>query len=232
MAINSVKLESFIAENKEYEHIIRDIVKCTQYYTKQQVIDYLVELIKTIEFKKEDLPLTVLLNRGKVGSQHWLYLAVRDILPDHVVYDYRGDVFNSTILIMDDFIGSGNFIFNTIDDLYYYHNCYNNKILICAPFVCTFNKISEFITKYTRISNYKIISKISIGMYQCKDVQFLKKFQTITESSAATIHFEHKVPNQFGSFESIYSAICDVPDKSFMEDVKKEWEEENYFKVI
>src|SRR5262245_51585710 len=89
--LKSERWQKFYAEHREFQPIFDHIVANTRYWTLDEVLDAALKQVelwrerRALQGASQPDPVVVLLPRGRVGSEHMIYLHVRSALPVHTV---------------------------------------------------------------------------------------------------------------------------------------------------
>jgi len=220
--LDSELCQKFLQEHSKYSEIIERLFEKTQYFTTQFIIDAVTQSVNELSSSSQLVYIPLLCD--KYGSENWLYDTItKKIIPNHIIMTYdKSNInnliipcldngFNGTILIVDDWCLSGNWITGIIDDITYYMK--NKKMDIsCVRFdiitVIATNSAMKSIKKFH--NNVFFYNKCIIEPFEETNidplfVEFIKQFQPDTECTAFPVHLEYKVANQFGSFPEIYT---------------------------
>lgn len=229
---NLQNLEILKEKYPQFAEVIQSIVDKTVYYTETDIIQLFRHSILDWKQARTEQPLYLLIDKFKIGSQHWLYLEVQDLLPEHQILTSSDQYFtNGEIVIFDDFSLSGNFMYGLFDEWEYYLSPYQkNKIQQLTYITALITEDAKRLFHNTRYP-LSIYSQKELEVLNITDRKFLKEFQPDTECSASAIVCSYKIPNQFGTFAKIYNQIVTEPrNRDFMVLVESYWKAHPIFK--
>lgn len=221
------------------EHQIRDLLlRHTHVIKKDNVIKEMRSLVSNWKRTRQERDLFVSCNAGsKIGSEQWIYLSVLDILPSHTILTKATSLTDGCeILYMDDWSLSGCNACAIFED-----NMYMNKasnVLYTFIFYLLTDEASSLISSliervYPHVQ-YRMINHTSVERFDhilenegidIADpdiVEFHRKYNPDTQSFAYPIVSDYKIPNQFGSYPTIYGGIYPI-DRRFMRNIEKRW---------
>jgi hypothetical protein len=210
----------------EYQPIIQYILKNTVYYTKLQIIDSCIELLK--EWLPKNIPkgkLGVVVDSGKIGSKHWILSMCKDYLPHFQLVskdNYKSVLPNIThLLYLDDCIITGHQSLNIFDQFSYDFDCEHISVI---QLVAVSPEKSELFRAMKpnnwlgkKYHSYTFKSKYTFqGLEESKfNSKFLEKYST-EEEVMAPIHMEYKIADSFCVWSEIYKNCRPPPDREFM----------------
>lgn len=195
--------------------------------TKNEVIEGIRTLVGDYFKDKTYIkPIYINLPTDKIGSEHWVYLNVKDLLPEHkVVLDEYDDV---DIFFIDDWVLSGCNACANLENILYNLEVKNSRYTILS-YVGTGNNsnINGLKRRYRGVTIeyhsakrvYLLSEKLNmlgITVYQKEFDQFHIKYNPDTECESYLVYSDYKIPNGFGSYPLIYT---DPIDRDFMKEV-------------
>lgn len=228
---------------EKYNTILQIIGDSSIFCTTQYIIDTSRMLVEKWRNERQDRKLYIVSIGEKVGSEQWMYLVNRNLLPPHQLitsYDCDESRFlvdniieeDSEILFIDDFMLSGTNIIGQFENLFYnFRDITQRKhISFIMPVVTaeSLTLINEIINSYDNMTcNVKTYYDYKMEKINYDDDEQLTHdlgFLINPDSESLNYPFftEYKIPNQFGSFPTLYNRIYTV-DRSFMDDVKEIW---------
>lgn len=194
-------------------------------------------------------PLYVNLCTGKVGSEQWLYLLVRSLLPAHKVIRRASELDQTVdvdILYMDDWTLSGSQAvgtaeqvlypkINALKNVHYYIITYvatvdsqelikmTNEMYPGVTFHQTFGvqayRLSQAVTYYQQFSTFS--TPLLIDQDQMKT--FIQMHNPESQVDGHLIYSDYKIPSDFSSYPSIYDNLITELDREFMQVVEEEY---------
>jgi hypothetical protein len=163
------------------------------------------------KMQRESRSLFVMMNPHKNGSEQYFYSRVKDLLPPHQVATLETDFNGTEIVCIDDAALSGNNLAGGIEEF-----LGDNKPK-CLFTIITAVGTDFSIKCFSRVQSWhpgirirtffhkkmQVIDELEIDTPL--NLEFAKQISPHTEHlSSFPVHFEHKIPNQFGSFPEIY----------------------------
>lgn len=199
-----IKIENYLQTlDDKQQKIVRKIIDNTIYLTTSQMI-YKVR-ISLNKFKTLHDKYNLFIPNIKIGSEHYILTQLyKEINPIQVIYGYDDTIKNDyPIIILDDAIYSSCNVCQHIDELTYNKNIKNKFFVIVAILgsedvqlltmgfnVCV---ISESILTYLQVRNL-------FHDYDYDHEYFFKHFKC-ESSLVLPLFFEHKIANEFGSYQ-------------------------------
>lgn len=179
-----------------------------------------------IKFKEMHPKYNLFVPNGKIGSEHYILLQLRDELdPIEVIYGYKQEVTNDyPIIILDDAIYSSCNVCSHIDEMDWRKNRNNNFFVIVA--VLSSNTVQVITDKY--FNGTKVIADMTLTHLLAKNLfgdydpnYFYKHFDCEVSDVVLPLFFEHKIANKFGSYQ-FYHKIVDKPiSRKPIDDIKR-----------
>lgn len=207
--INANKLGEYLEQNAKNKIYILKIVENIVYISTQE----LLEMVKRSfnKFVKEVPIYNLFIPSGKIGSEHYLMLNLRDKLnPVSIIKDNNIPTNDYPILIIDDAVLSSHNMCSHIDNLRYETGC-KNKIYIVVGILSS-KKVQVMNDKYFNAEIFadKIYDNLlPNSLFQNYTFEyFYENFKCETEF-VIPVFFEHKIANEFGC----YSFIKDIINK-------------------
>lgn len=223
--------------------IIEIIKRNTTVFSREQILEWTKGVLSRWTTKRDPgQPLYVNLMDHKIGSVHWLYFEIKDILPPHLVlsrseFDRIRDrelLNNCEILCVDDFSLSGCFVSAMAEEVL----CRSSKNVKYTSLVAVitdkaldeYNNLSTFYNSVKFEAQFQVklsdlsstLTKLNIDTKLNDRIlnDFAKKYCPDThEWNNYPFYTDYKIPNQFGSFPLIYDDVR--VDRKFMENVEK-----------
>ena len=216
-------LKNFIVENGEK-------------ISRSDVIVGIRNCVKNFfEHFKSQKPIYVNLIMDKIGSEHWIYLIIRDLLPEHIIITTKNqmkiDYNDIDIFFFDDWVLSGCNSCAALENLLYEQKKNDIRYYIMSYIGSKHNEnINGLIPLYPSVKiKYLHVKRAYLLSEKLKDMNisydrkefdaFHIKYNPDTECESFLIYSDYKIPNQFGSYPSIYKYKI---DRTFMDDVRAE----------
>lgn len=222
-----------------YEDIEQLLLDNTVFVSKQDVISGIRSLI--LEWKQARQPyraLYVYCPSDKIGSEQWIYLSVKDLLPSHKLLKDKNDIHaGCEILYMDDWSLSGCHAMGSFEEMMY-KNTTPGVLHTFIFYIMSKNAVKSVNRlvqdTYPHVKYHILYSRMIAGFDEilinhgidpgCASVvAFHKKVNPDTEEWSYPIVSDYKIPNQFGSYPTIYGDLYPI-DRQFMEDIEHEWD--------
>lgn len=238
----------------DYKDIINILIDNTLYLTLDEVTNSLKNQISIFnENRDKTMPIVVLINADKIGSEQYFYYILQSYLPPH--YILFGNKLLKKIkkptylLLLDDWCLSGQ---NAITTYYnvlfeeYNNNNFISLVLITAIITdkaINLLKLFKNINIYAqyKINDFEYYLGKNLDEYKSSHTEeeysiyykqvtkyltpFFNKFSPVNRSHVFPVHLEYKISNNFGSFTQINNDCrTNKPDKSFMKDSKEIFE--------
>ncbi len=246
--------------DRKYAEIISFIKNNSSYTTKDAIITSIRNIIKKVmnerkivmnERKKvmkesnDDTPLYINLCTTKIGSEQWMYLTIKDLLPEHhvVLVDDNRFILSSLendvdILYVDDMILSGG---NCSDVTYFLFKDQQIKAsinyIICSSILTDkgATSITNEINTYVPYIKHRYVSgntclSLTQAMGKC-GVQydstllqdFYRDISPDTYEEAHLFYTDYKLPSSMSSYPDIYKHMM-VVNRDFMQEVEEQWQ--------
>ena len=182
--------------------------------------DYLFELLKISidKFHEKYDKYNIFLPNFKIGSEHWIFIElfknnnIFNLHPEYIMYGIEKEFPNNyPVIIMDDAIYSGCNMMCNVDNLTYENNKIKNKFYsIVAITSYNFNNSN----KEHQIFDYfeEVISGIhfeELTISNLLTIDEINKYFPNNFGSTIPLFFEHKVANEFGSYQ-FFKEIVDI----------------------
>lgn len=101
--LDKEKCANYIKNNSQYSDALQFIFDNTIYVTKQDILDNIRLLVEQwVKTILTDCKLGVLIDNSKIGSQQWLYLHYKDLLPPHTIIHPQNIPYISLIDMFND----------------------------------------------------------------------------------------------------------------------------------
>jgi hypothetical protein len=220
------------------DQIKKFIVDNAKIVTKDEVITGIRRMIGEyfLHWPADEL-IYINLISNKIGSEHWIYLRIRDLLPNHKVLTSANfeELQNAHVFYFDDWCLSGNNACSVLENLLYdKRQSIEGLTYHILTYVGTEGARHEF--EHLKKACYK---NITIEFLYCEkaflfseklveknviwpiDVmhKFHAEYNPDTESESYLIYSDYKIPNGFGSYPLLYETSV---NREFMNDVKEE----------
>ena len=206
--------------------IVNKIVANTIYITKDELLHSLRRCLKRLD----GIPYNLYIPEGKIGSEHWLILQLRnDLNPVNKYYgiDDLRERLNNTypIVLIDDAIYSSVNMCATIDTQIRWRSKIKNKVYCVVAVTSTLN--CQVATD--GYFNAEIIADKNLEPLQvCNllgsdyDSKYMHKAFGCESSNVLPLYFDHKIANEFGSYK-FYHDIIKIPiDRSPISAIREE----------
>lgn len=227
---------------KMHTHILSLLIQNTVYLKRSEIIESIrLQLVQWNMQRAKDKRLYIncypheSVNGNKIGSEQWLYVSCMDLLPDHTIIMPTTVIENnSEILYIDDWSLSGNNAAAQLEHILYKRSY--KDILYTFIFhtvtdrsICT---IDEIVSMYPCVASHCILCTSKVpefdsilhtnGIDQSDVAAFNKVINPDTECGAYAILSDYKLPNQFGSYPTVYEKLYTV-DRIFMQEIESLW---------
>lgn len=206
--------------NIEDKEFVQSVLEKTIYIPSEEFFKSLEESFRLFSESIGDEPFYIYLPKQKFSSEHifTIYLWEKIIHKNFIHFVNSESVIKegTNILIIDDCIYTGNNILSAIDETTYTNKNIKINFYLVVPFVSVggFEAISSFKMKTQLFSvKFFLIKKMEHFFSKHNRLdnspdsrnleQFLERFK-LEFSMQVPIYFDHKVANNFSTFESIY----------------------------
>lgn len=227
--INLDKLQKYKDTlSEKNQKIVSTIINNTVYIKTAT----LIEMVKCclIKFIDRNPKYNLYLPMHKIGSEHLLMLKLQELLnPVCIITD---NITKNTkipndypILIIDDAIYSSNNMCSHVDNLQY--NGIKNEIH-CVVGVLSSSNVQVVKQFGARIIAYCVLDDIIVSnLFKDYNFEYFYKHFGCESSYVLPLFFEHKIANEFGSYQ-FYHDICEKPiDRSPIDSIT--WDSINEF---
>lgn len=213
------KLQNYLNSiDEKYHHLVHKIIKNTHYFTTEELISLVRKAM--LSFIEVHPMYNILVNKyeggkyNKIGSEHFLLLQLKDILKPQEIITFGTKPSNSyPIVIIDDAIYSGCMICGTID--YSGVDYKKNKIYAVVG-------VTSSLRNADLMENFgvEIVAGLDMEAYRLRnlfsaveieDIEGSKIHPSIESESMIPLFFEHKISNDFGTFNKVYNSIISKP---------------------
>lgn len=219
--------------------LVHLIIENTQYYTFDQLLEIFYGNLRdalTDMKKSGHSKVYMLLNKGKIGSEHLFiilaYKIIEEFSMDIKLFSNGSQITDSApILIVDDAIYSGISLSGTLDELLYEVR-HNNEIYVVSSFASPEGKntVREVIDSYGR--SVKFFSQDIFDISSIPSIMggFVNKEEMIdylyqvfgSENIPFAIYTDIKIANEFGSFPMIYNKVIkNLPSRELIERIPR-----------
>lgn len=106
---------NFVNQHYDLKPILDIIFEETKYFTREEILTDLLLNIEYWKIERENVPLYVILDTAKIGSEYYYYYTLKDFFPEHklVIDNYPENIEDgSEILYMDDWVLTGTHVLN------------------------------------------------------------------------------------------------------------------------
>jgi len=212
------KVVEFLNNHTESDRqIIEIILKHTLYFTTDEVISMVRSAFQ--KFTKMVTHYNLWISTNKIGSEHLMLIHLQDILkPIKVITNYQDIDNDYPIVAIDDAIYSSVYMCGIIDNLIYSSKCKNK--FYCVAGICS-NLTPDVVTQF----NGTIIVDKCFSDLQAKilfpDTHMYDKFGC-ENHEVIPVFFEHKIANEFGSYQFYHKLIKNPIDRHRINKISKQ----------
>ena len=245
-----------MANDSDFEQKLTAIIlQSGKKITREQIEIWAPKMINHfLKIRDASRPLYVNLCTKKIGSEQWVYLLVRDLIPEHKILNKPEDLDKTEsidILFLDDWVLSGSNAvgawervmwqhYEKLRDVRYYIRSFvatdaSGKLLsetkliykniqvfqTCAMIVDNLSTVLRSKNTYTLTNGQQFTTPWRVNI---KDwVSFHHKHNPSSHNEGYLIYSDYKLPNEFGSYPSIYCTVMPEVDREFMKKVEEEY---------
>jgi len=208
----------------KYAHLFDDIINKSYYVTKDEIIKSTIEFVSSLDLRNTKV--YVLLDSRKIGSQHWLYYHYHKYIDSHTVITDK-DIINEdncTILVIDDVIIGGGFVYNILHNFIKQNQDRSNMHVIIYGYAKNIhvNINSENVIWNPDITDkgykYETYNSIDLDYYSSNDPlyrEYTDTVQAFTGIDYIAIHSDYK------TFDSpcnlvLLNEVKERPNRDFM----------------
>ena len=242
---NSEMCQQLITKYPEHSRLLNFVFERTLYLSLNDVISALEHQISLFnEFRNKSMPIIVVIDTKKIGSEQYFYYRLQNVLPPHYIIFRNKRLKKITepvyLLFLDDWSLSGTNMFATFDNILYESgsNYTSPNISLVSITAVTTNivkanfpklfpdlkthvfseyLIRPFIYYYKKYNEENPENKIPTAEARA----FNDIFNPEARGNSNLIHLEYKISNIHGSFTSIYESCSKIPpNKEFMTEAK------------
>lgn len=205
----------------KYQKYLETIDEKQQYYVKI-IVDNLIyirteELVDMVrrsvrKFTNVNNMYNLYVPDGKIGSEHYLLMMLKDeFKPVSVIFGTETVNNDYPILLVDDAIYSSTNMCATVDNYRYNTGC-KNKFVIAVGALSTRN-VQLLEDKYFNaeiIADREVPHLLPNILFNDYDYDYFYKFFKCESVQTIPVYFEHKIANEFGTYQFI-KQITDIP---------------------
>jgi len=214
MAIDISKING-TALYEKYFGVIHEIVENTTYLTGDEISGTVLKLVGNWLEKRDTSLRLVVLFSAKLGSQQWLYSHYENKLPVHVKATTADPLTwideTHEVLVVDDFTLSGNFICSIIDSAICAGAHPKIFTVVVAAASDGADRQFESLTGGIPV-DFHIGHKVPIHIgCDPRYEEYMQEYHADTDAMPVSAFVtDYKIPNSFGSYESLYKLIVDT----------------------
>ena len=216
----------------KYKQIFDLLFEYTHYYTKREIIHDIYENIMNWKEIRRKIPLFVIIDNNKIGSDHYYYYHFKDILPKHKIILSSNEISDDNdveLLYIDDWSLTGLNMIKLFEPLINRKHRTSEILLTCIISISTIacnTAIMEFKDNYNVscniytshiIKSFKsILNKMNIPHELI--YEFFEDFLTDSNIDIYPVQLEYKSITSDYSDQSIYSK-CSIEKKELCEPI-------------
>lgn len=219
--ISQEKYEKFLQGcDEKKRNYVKKIVENTIYIKT----DILVEMVRHClrEFKKRVEKYNLYIPDGKIGSEHYLMLKLREELnPVSVVYGMEVVTNDYPMLLIDDAIYTSHNMCGTIDKYRYETKCKNQFYVVVGLLSSQeVELVSNSFYFNTKVIAYAVCEHLlPANMFEDYDEKYMYNEFGCETSYVLPVYFEHKLANEFGAYQFIKDIIDKPISRKVIDDI-------------
>jgi hypothetical protein len=225
--LHSEKCKLLLLQHPQFTNELMSVFNQTKYFKRTQVEDVIKKLVLNYCMNRKKVPLYINLPKDKIGSEHWLYLQYKDILPPHTIVN-DNQIIDGELLYVDDWCISGSNAVLNLNKIIYtskwllgQYDTTNIKLTFIFSSVTDngldhLNNIISLLYK----SKKQFIYDSVIQKFSCDNDDFKTSWYSGHNDGQYSIHSDYKIPD-CKSFINIYKKCNLETNTKFMESVKK-----------
>ena len=214
------------------------VLKNTIVAKKENVIKSIRESILIWRQNKTNKKIYINLSTDKIGSEQWLYLEVKDLLPEHTIIqdEYCKIEDHCEILYIDDICLSGYnacmnfrdfFKHRSLKDVHYnfiFYGATNEGYNLIRNYSKEFYSHFKYACMNTIIIPRmdEIMQDKNITFPETEIKEFHKIYSTELDDYLHPFYSDYKIPNNYGSYTKLYEEIY-TPNRKFMKAIIEKW---------
>lgn len=206
--IDVEKYERYISSMEDIKRpYIRKIVDNLMYFTTNELVEMVRRSVRKFIEQHTQYNLYVSdVSKGKISSEHFLLLRLRDEFnPVSIIKGNQPATNNLPILLIDDAIYSSCHMCATIDEYRYNTKC-TNEFFVAVGVLSSYNVQLLKEKKYykaTVIADKVYTHLLPKTLFPELEFSSLYSYFGYESSDIIPIYFEHKIANEFGTYQFI-----------------------------
>jgi hypothetical protein len=233
--MNTEKIKNYLLTlDEKDQHIVQKIIDNTIYLTTEQMVNKVrisLDVFKTLHTKYN-----LFIPNDKIGSEHYILTQLyKEITPIQVIYGYDDIITNDyPIIILDDAIYSSYNMCLHVDLLTYNKNIKNKFYIIVA--VLSTSEVSLLTSGFNTciISELTLTNLLASNLFNDYDHEYFYENFGCESSLVLPLFFEHKIANEFGSYQFYHKLIETPISRKCIDIITKDDIENiiNYYKTL
>ena len=222
--ICNAKLQTYLStlDEKEREYVTK-IADNTIFISTERMVEKVRNGLN--KFKADNPKYNLYVPSGKIGSEHYLLLQLKDELhPIEVIYGSQKVNNDYPVLIVDDAIYSSTNICGHIDTLRY-ETGMKNKFVVVVAVISSQNVSLVEDSEYFQaevIADMELSHLLPERLFDDYDFDyFFKHFGCETECMVPLI-FEHKIANEFGTYQFYHEIVGEPVSRAVIDIITQE----------
>lgn len=209
--MNTEKIKNYLLTlDEKDQRIVQKIIDNTVYLTTEQMVNKVRISLNT--FKSLHTKYNLFIPNTKIGSEHYILTQLyKEITPVQIIYGYNDIITNDyPIITLDDAIYSSCNMCQHVDELTYNKNIRNKFYIIVAALSTPDIQLLTSGFNTCVIPELTLTNLLASNLFDDYDHEYFYEHFGCESSLVLPLFFEHKIANEFGSYQ-FYHQLIETP---------------------